>query len=153
MRFQQSARYLSYNAKVRGCGARPYIYIYIYICSRLETSGNPNLVNKAPNLNLKKQNIASVGYMKHMCVSEGLGSTLSARSLPSDSRPPASLRRIWTKLGENSAYKPPGTSYTAQGPEKQQEIIKSVLLRNCIQSKTTISYTRIFSVRGTTLKL
>ena len=39
-----------------------------------------------------------------------------------------SLRRIWTKLWGNSSYKPPPeASYTAQGPQKQPEIIKSML--------------------------
>ena len=39
-----------------------------------------------------------------------------------------SLRRIWTKHRANSSYKPPGASYTAQGLQKQPEIIKTLLL-------------------------
>ena len=38
-----------------------------------------------------------------------------------------SHRRIWTTLGENPSYKPPGASYIAQGPQKQQEILKALL--------------------------
>ena len=34
------------------------------------------------------------------------------------------LRRIWTKLGEVLEKKLPGDSYTAQGPQKQPEILK-----------------------------
>ena len=34
------------------------------------------------------------------------------------------LPRIWTKLRGNYSYKPPGVSYTAQGPHKQPEILK-----------------------------
>ena len=34
---------------------------------------------------------------------------------------------IWMKLGEKISYKPPGASYTAQGPQKQSEIIKNQL--------------------------
>ena len=41
-----------------------------------------------------------------------------------------SLRRIWTKLGENYSYKPPGACYTPQGPQKQPEFIKNQLVRN-----------------------
>ena len=33
--------------------------------------------------------------------------------------------RIWMKLGGNSSCKPPGDSYTAQGPQKQLEIFKT----------------------------
>ena len=36
--------------------------------------------------------------------------------------------RIWMKLGRNSFYKSPGASYTAQGPEKQPEILKNLVL-------------------------
>ena len=36
--------------------------------------------------------------------------------------------RIWMKLGGNSSYKPPGAYHTAQGPQKQPEIIKNPLL-------------------------
>ena len=36
--------------------------------------------------------------------------------------------RIWTKLGGKSSYKPPGASYTAQGPQKQPEILDTLLL-------------------------
>ena len=39
-----------------------------------------------------------------------------------------SLRRIGTKRGGNSSYKPPGVSYTAQGPQKQKEIGKHLLV-------------------------
>ena len=35
-----------------------------------------------------------------------------------------SLRRIWTKLGGKSSYKPPGASYTAPGPYIRQGIGK-----------------------------
>ena len=35
-----------------------------------------------------------------------------------------SIRRIWTKLGGNSSYKPPRAYYTAQGTQKQPEILK-----------------------------
>ena len=38
-----------------------------------------------------------------------------------------SLRRIWTKLGGFFSYKPPGASYTPQGPQKQPEIVKNKL--------------------------
>ena len=38
-----------------------------------------------------------------------------------------SLRRIWMKLGGNSSYRPPGASYTSQGPQKQAEVIKHLL--------------------------
>ena len=38
-----------------------------------------------------------------------------------------SLRRIWTKLEGNSSYKSPGASYTAQGAQKQPEILKHQL--------------------------
>ena len=39
-----------------------------------------------------------------------------------------SLRRIWTKLGDFFSYKPPGASFTAQGPQKQPEVIKNLFL-------------------------
>ena len=38
-----------------------------------------------------------------------------------------SPRRIWTKLRRNSSYEPPGASYTAQTPQKQPEILKTLL--------------------------
>ena len=38
-----------------------------------------------------------------------------------------SLRRIWTKLEGNPSYKPPEASYTAQGSQKQPEILKTLL--------------------------
>ena len=43
-------------------------------------------------------------------------------------------RRIWTKPGGNSSNKPPGASYTAQGPQKQSEISKR-MFRNYKQLK------------------
>ena len=39
-----------------------------------------------------------------------------------------SLRRIWTKIGGNSSDKPPGASYTAQGPQTHPENIKNIFL-------------------------
>ena len=35
------------------------------------------------------------------------------------------MPRIWTKLGGHSSYKPPGASYTAQGPLKNQNSSKA----------------------------
>ena len=46
--------------------------------------------------------------------------------------------RIWTKLCGNSSYKPPGASYTAQGPQKQPEIIKRLLFISLTTHKTWI---------------
>ena len=60
-----------------------------------------------------------------------------------------SLRRIWMKLGENSSYKPPGASYTAQGPQKQPEIFKNTAIR--IQLNTihlVFRYSRSYSLLG-----
>ena len=37
------------------------------------------------------------------------------------------MPRIWTKLGGNSSYKPPGASCIAQGPQKQPDIFKNQL--------------------------
>ena len=34
---------------------------------------------------------------------------------------------IWMKLGGHASYKPPGAYYTAQGPQKQPEILKNLL--------------------------
>ena len=42
------------------------------------------------------------------------------------------LRRIWTKLEGDSSYKPPGASYTAQGRQKQPDIMK----KRCFANKT-----------------
>ena len=39
-----------------------------------------------------------------------------------------SLRRMWARLKGKSSYKPPGASYTAQGPQKQPEILKPTFL-------------------------
>ena len=33
--------------------------------------------------------------------------------------------RIWTTLGGNYSYKSPGASYTAPGPQKQPQILKT----------------------------
>ena len=38
-----------------------------------------------------------------------------------------SLMRSWTKLGGFFSYKHPGSSHTAQGPQKQPEILKDLL--------------------------
>ena len=46
-----------------------------------------------------------------------------------------SLRRNWTKLRGNYSHNPPGTSYVAQGPQKQPEISKHLLFRNYKQVK------------------
>ena len=35
--------------------------------------------------------------------------------------------RIGTQYSENSSHKPPGASYTAQEPEKQPDILRSLL--------------------------
>ena len=42
---------------------------------------------------------------------------------------------IWTRLGGNSSYKPPGAYYIAQGPQKQPDILKSQLFIVYKQSK------------------
>ena len=52
--------------------------------------------------------------------------------------------RIWTKLGGNSSYKPPGASYTAHGPQKQSEIFKNVLFRNYVRKKYLSLYIYIY---------
>ena len=39
-----------------------------------------------------------------------------------------SLRRIWSKLAGYSSYKPPGASYTAQGPQKQPETLNTYFI-------------------------
>ena len=39
------------------------------------------------------------------------------------------------KLWENSSYRPLGASYTAQGPQKQSEILISLLFRHYKQTK------------------
>ena len=47
-----------------------------------------------------------------------------------------SLGRIWAKLTGNSSYKPPGASYTAQGPQKQPEIMQRCVF---VYSKTKVT--------------
>ena len=47
-----------------------------------------------------------------------------------------SLRRIWTKLGGNYSYKPPGVSHTAQRPQKQPEILKTNFLYSIKNGKS-----------------
>ena len=57
-----------------------------------------------------------------------------------------SLRRIWTKLGERITYKPSGASYTAQGRQKQPEIVKNILL--CIEQINKFNSSPLLSLYG-----
>ena len=47
-----------------------------------------------------------------------------------------SLMRIWPNLGIFSFYKPPGASYTAQGPQKHEEILNHTLFMHSKSHKT-----------------
>ena len=53
-----------------------------------------------------------------------------------------SWRRIWTNFRGNSSYKPPGASYTAQGPQTQLEIVKNQLCIFQHKNKKLVTYTK-----------
>ena len=46
--------------------------------------------------------------------------------------------QIWTNLGGNSSYKPPGASYAAPGPQQQPEFFKQPPFKNYNKMKTAM---------------
>ena len=61
-----------------------------------------------------------------------------------------SLRRIWTKHGGKSSYKPPGAFYIAQGPQKQPEIMNNYFSETMEnqQSLYIQLYSFVFPLKG-----